>query len=217
MKKLSAYIARFAMLCFAFLLTISGTQAVDIAYANDDRLITIEEYEAAMNAEGAKYGIKCDVLAYDPSIQLTQGMLENALRNLKFSAENFKITDIAPSRTMASTRSMPVRSTFYKEFRASCPPFGWADIRVEADVTVDVQNSYVIQVHNTSAYQYGPFMNFDSWETTKIDTKLNVPRAGWTRATVSGRARFSYADPVTGITTGMTYGVSNAEVYIQCW
>lgn len=207
MKK---FIHFFVAMMFTFTCFSATTAFASTAETSEDAFITIEEYETALKKEAEKYNIECDVLSYDPSVKLTSKMLQDALHDLRFSAQNFEI------RTSASNRVMPVKGTYYNEFVASCPPYGWATIRTEINATVDAQSSAVIEVTGKKAYQYGAFVNFDSWETDSITAATNNPKTGMVTATVKGLARFSYADPATSITTGITYGV-NQDVEISCW
>ncbi len=212
MRRISIFLINLIVCCGLLIPSVFA----DNMSTTDVNIITIEEYETALKAEGKKYGIMCEVLNYNPSMQITTTMLKNALNDLRSSAKSFQVTSSNISPVYNPNRVVPIRDTFSNNFQVSCPPYGYAYIKVEIDATVDQQNSSVITVHSANAYQSGAFVNFDSWETKNISIMTNNPNVGMVTAKVKGNARFSYADPVTGVTTGMTYPVEQS-VIIQCW
>lgn len=205
-------------ICISFCFPVYAAEPIK------EDLISISEYEAVIKAEGAKYDVECNVLSYDSDIQITKEMLDYAVNNVRTyamsiedSTEKVEIestTQIDDKSGDINPLSMPVTKNVYGLFTVE-NAYGSADMRVNANVTVNVQNSNVISVNSTNAYQSGLFINFVSWETTSISSLRNNPSNGWIRLTVNGRATFAYADPWTGITTGYTSNVSKA-VTINC-
>ena len=186
--------------------------------------ISIEEYEKAVQEECAKYDIECKVLDYDPTIVITQEMVDDAILNARIYAESIEVQssgdfvvdtfkDVSVDEG-ASVYAMPVTQNVYGSMYIS-NVYGYANFTVKANVTVNVQNSAVMSVNSTEVYQEGSFMNYQGWETTSISSKLNSPSTGYITVNVTGRATFSYADPVTGITTGYT-STESKSVKINC-
>lgn len=208
MKKVFAVVL--ACLCMCSSLTVFA------ADYGESEFISIEEYKSAIKEAGEKYGVDCEVLDYNPDIQLTKEMLEKAINDIRLSAESFEVQQVTLNVEDGniSTRSMPVTKDVYGTFKIK-DFYGEATIRVDANVTVNAQNGNVMSVNSTNAYQTGFFINFTSWQTTSISKRLNSPSNGWITLTVSGRATFSYADPWTGITTGYTHNTAT-PVRIEC-
>lgn len=200
-------------------IVLTAALALNFTALAAPRTISIEEYEARLKAEAQKYDIEYTVLNYDPEVELTESDLERAIEHLKDFNDSIKIT---PVKTMivtkqgpTSTLSMPIEKTVYGAFGVSCT-YGQASMTLEADVTVDAQNSRVISVDRTEVYQEGMLFNFQDWVTTSITTKLNQPYVGWIRGSVSGRLTCSYADPITGVQTGQTKKITVPSIPINC-
>ena len=64
--------------------------------ASSTSIITIFEYEKALQEAGKPYGIEVEVLDYNPNIKLTQEMLNNAVRELQEAGSTITITDLTP-------------------------------------------------------------------------------------------------------------------------
>ena len=211
MKKVLSVILVFS-LCFSF---------SSLAFA--EQFVSIEEYEAAIQAEGEKYGVSCEVLDYDPQVNITTEMLENALDEIRTYAQSLKVEcdskaivaeSLSSQVKNAQPKLMPIDADVYTIFIVSSS-YGSADMRAEANVTVDGQNDYVISVNSTNVRQSGAFVNFVSWDTIDITTTKNSPSTGWIEMDITGAITFSYADPFTGITTGVTNDVTKV-VTIDC-
>lgn len=208
------------LLCAFFAFTLAA-QAIAI---DSDCLITIDEYSAAIQAEGAKYGVECVVVDYDPSIQITQEMLDSALENLRNCITGFSVTVVDAESipeidsNSITPFSMPIRDIFKgpEGFRIECP-YGYAFVRGVVDATVNAQNGDVMEVHDVDVEQYGGYTNFHSWTVDDISYTENRPRSGFVEITFSGMARFSYADPITGVETGVSFDVIDEEVHVECW
>lgn len=178
------------------------------AFAAGGETITIEEYETALKEEYEKYGVEVEILDYDENIELTREMLNTALNGVTAFVNSIEISDAGTHVEIGiSPFSMPVTKTVYRYWTYAYI-YGSADMRTQVTGTVDAQNSHMILVSSHSTYQCGAFVNFSSWTTTSETVSLNVPSEGYVRVNVNGRITFSYADPLTGITTGYTYGVS---------
>ena len=64
---------------------------------------------------------------------------------------------------------MPVSVRLHQDFTiARIEGAGTADMRLEADITYDAQYSTVLSVDSADVYQFGYFVNFDSWLLTDI-------------------------------------------------
>lgn len=187
-------------------------------------VVSIEEYEAAIKAEGAKYDIDCNVLSYNPDTKITAEMLDYAVNNVRAYAKSIEkdtqqapgeiTTPVNPVTDSIGIRSMPISKDVSGYFTVN-NAYGSASMQADANVTVDARNSTVISVNSTDIYQNGAFVNFDSWETKSVSSKRNSPLTGWITLTVKGRATFSYSDPVTSIKTGYTQNVTK-KVKINC-
>ncbi len=185
-------------------------------FATEDKnVVSIEEYEQAVQAEAVKYGIEYEVLNYDPDKVLTKDTIEKGVNDVRIYAESFQVMQKDTEATSAKAmRVMPLDKDVSKRFLIASA-FGTAEMMLDANVTVDAQNAYVMRVNSVEAYQSGLFSGFKSWTTTSISSRLNSPSQGWVSFTVNGRATFSYADPITGIENGYTSNISE-PVEIKC-
>ena len=185
--------------------------------ASSTSIITISEYEKALQEAGKPYGIEVEVLDYNPNIKLTQEMLNNAVRELQEAGSTITITDLTPASNPATTpiRAMLKRGTYETNFKVSSL-YGYAYITVWADVTCDFQISNVAQVHSIRVYQQGGYVNFNSWETLDTSYQRNYPSNGNLDVGVTGLARFEYPDSISGATVGITIKIDGKHVTIKC-
>ncbi len=199
-------------------------------YASDDILedsiISIEEYEDAVQAACAEYDIDCYVIDYDPNVQITQEMLEHAITSARQYAESVQSqqddvidlghtyfesvpdNDASPFGVMPST--LDYFGTFFIE-----NAYGNAYMRIDANITTNLASNSIMYVNSTDVYQLGGFVNFVNWTTTSVSYTKEYPYACWVTFYIEGRATFAYADPWTGITTGYTSNESK-RVMIDC-
>ena len=56
-------------------------------------IISIEEYEAAIQREAAQYGIRCYVIRYDPAVQITREQLAFTLEEMRM-AGGFTVQEV---------------------------------------------------------------------------------------------------------------------------
>lgn len=186
----------------------------------EEQYVTIEEYEAAICEEAERYDIVCNIIDYDPEIKITKEMLQKGIDNVREYAKSVHTTnECYVSKEIDVVDSinpylMPVTRNVYGYFQIK-NVYGNARMCVEANVTIDLQANNVMYVNSIESYQLGAFVNFTSWSESSITYKMNSPSAGSINVVVKGRATFSYADPVTGITTGYTSSVSEV-VTIDC-
>lgn len=200
-----------AMLLNVAMLPVSASAAeVNANEPNAVQYITIEEYEHALQEEGAKYGIACNVISYDPSVQLTTGMLENALENVRKYAESPKVShaeviyvERQKDDTLMPSSLMPVTEDFYQTFTVG-NIWGTAEMKLRANITYNVQDYSVMNVNSAVAYQSGAYTNFVSWETTSITYRERYPDSRTVTFNVKGLSSFSFTDPNSFITTGYT-------------
>lgn len=185
--------------------------------ASSTSIITISEYEKALQEAGKPYGIEVEVLDYNPNIKLTQEMLNNAVRELQEAGSTITITDLTPASKPATTpiRAMLKRDTYETNFKVSSL-YGYAYITVWADVTCDFQISNVAQVHSIRVYQQGGYVNFNSWETLDTSYQRNYPSNGNLDVGVTGLARFEHPDSISGATVGITIKIDGKHVTIKC-
>ena len=164
--------------------------------ASSTSIITISEYEKALQEAGKPYGIEVEVLDYNPNIKLTQEMLNNAVRELQEAGSTITITDLTPASNPATTpiRAMLKRGTYETNFKVSSL-YGYAYITVWADVTCDFQISNVAQVHSIRVY---------------------YPSNGNLDVGVTGLARFEHPDSISGATVGITIKIDGKHVTIKC-
>lgn len=185
--------------------------------ASSTSIITIFEYEKALQEAGKPYGIEVEVLDYNPNIKLTQEMLNNAVRELQEAGSTITITDLTPASNPATTpiRAMLKRGAYETNFKVSSL-YGYAYITVWADVTCDFQISNVAQVHSIRVYQQGGYVNFNSWETLDTSYQRNYPSNGNLDVGVTGLARFEHPDSISGATVGITIKIDGKHVTIKC-
>ena len=199
-----------------------NANAVNVALTENNKasstsIITISEYEKALQEAGKPYGIEVEVLDYNPNIKLTQEMLNNAVRELQEAGSTITITDLTPASNPATTpiRAMLKRGTYETNFKVSSL-YGYAYITVWADVTCDFQISNVAQVHSIRVYQQGGYVNFNSWETLDTSYQRNYPSNGNLDVGVTGLARFEHPDSISGATVGITIKIDGKHVTIKC-
>lgn len=186
----------------------------------DTSYVSIQEYENSLKAAYAQYGIEFSVLDSNGNVTVPRTILNTDLAKVEKVAKSFKITDIKVVQDNTAANSIMPLSMFYNKtvykdwtiFNA----YGSATMRSEANVTIDGSNSNIAAVNSKSTYQLGTFVNFDSWTTTNMTVTKNSPSTGSIKMVVSGRATFSYADPLTGIKTGYTATVSGKTLTVNC-
>lgn len=178
---------------------------------------TIGDYQNIVQKEADKYDIKINVIKYDASKEITSETIQRGIEEVKDYANSLKIVDVEDQRndnSDLSAYSMIVSRTRTGSFYIE-NIYGSAYMKVALGVSIDLQNSAVVSVNSKSAYQSGAFVNFVSWQTTGITTTINSPSVGYVAATIQGRGTFSYADPVTGVTTGYTSSFTK-RVNVNC-
>lgn len=190
--------------------------------ANDncDEVLSVGEYISALKEEASMYGIDCSLLDYNPDVILTKAMLREEINYMKTFATNLTIESLPTDTTSSNIDEatpfvMPVTRNVHEDIRVESDGIGRADIRVDANVTVDMQSGNVMNVNSLSTYQYGYSINFDQWVPTSVTKRLNTPKVGYIQVSVKGRATFSHTNPTTGIKIGYTAEVSKV-VNIEC-
>ena len=205
---------------FVSLITMVVMAFSSVAFAAED-VVTIEEYERALAAEYAKYGVEFKVLDYDDDITLTRDTLNNQLAKVEQVANSFKIIEVTDdiNSSLATQNISPLAMYYdkdvYKDWTVS-NAYGSATMRSEANVTMNGSNNEVISINSYETYQHGTFVNFDDWQTTSMTVKKNSTK-GYIDMTIKGRVTFSYADPYTGIKTGYTSNVSKTLTAVKCF
>ena len=67
-------------------------------------IISIEEYEAAIQREAAQYGIRCYVIRYDPAVQITREQLAFTLEEMRM-AGGFTVQEARPGQSWVTIRA----------------------------------------------------------------------------------------------------------------
>lgn len=188
------------------------------AFASESDTITIEEYERAINEEGLKNGVRCEVLSYDENKEITHDMLIRGLESIRAFAESRSVVFSSENNALIYnpiTPLSPVPSTMTRDttFRISCL-YGAAIIRVQAEAIVDINSGAIMSVNSITAEPYYSYINLKSWTLKSITYQKNCPSTGSLKVHVVGVANFSYADPITGIDTGYIWDVDQ-YVYIN--
>ena len=109
---------------------------------------------------------------------------------------------------------MPIENDVTASFQVTNGA-GTARMRVDANVTLNAQNSNVISVNSVNVYQNGYSLNFVSWETTRVKTFLNNPQNGWISLEIHGHVTFSAGTPLPFINIGDSTNVIKT-VQIAC-
>lgn len=209
-------------LLLALFVFLSLSVTVSAATLPDDSSISIDEYERMIQAEGKKYGIDAFVISYNSQKQITPEVVASGLDSVRKYAESRSAEavilpknppsdiggSVSPFGIMPSTKD-------YAVYFSIANVYGRASMLLETNVTTNLANGTIMYVNSVSASQSGYFVNFVSWETTSIPYVKDSPSNGFVTFTVNGRATFSYADPVTGITTGYTSNES-CSVQVDC-
>lgn len=114
----------------------------------------------------------------------------------------------------SAPRAMPIENDVTASFQVTNGA-GTARMRVDANVTLNAQNSNVISVNSVNVYQNGYSLNFVSWETTRVKTFLNNPQNGWISLEIHGHVTFSAGTPLPFINIGDSTNVIKT-VQIAC-
>lgn len=203
MKK---FIAVMLLACLSMSISLTAVAANSdgaVTKTSDgNEIVSIEEYVAAVQEEAAKYGIRCYLIDYDPDFKITREMLEAEVERIR-KAGGFVVQEIGPGQqevtvseardiiSYSIARAMPVTKNVYNTFRVASPLYGSATIRVDANVTVNVQNGDVMSVNSVSARPTGVYVGLKSWKTSSITKSLNKPYHGYISLNVKGEAVFA--------------------------
>lgn len=204
------------LLCVCVFSSLTAFAAKD--YYSD--IISASEYETLLKEAASQYGIECSLLDYNSDVIFTRAMLEEEINYMKNFAENLTIEILTPDNVNANSdtvnpSAMVITKNVYTDIRVESDSIGCADIRVDANVSVNIQNGNVMSVNSLSTYQIGYCINFDQWVPTSVTKRLNTPQNGYIQVSVKGRASFSHTHPVTGIKIGYTENVSKV-VNMRC-
>ncbi len=202
----------------AFVLTAAMTMSVGMpAFAMDsnfEKNITIEEYEAALNAEAQKYGCSYEITEYNSGVIITSAMLEKGIEKVKYLAENTTV-EVAESWVEEnSARVIPVEKTVKGGMDISYPT-GATYIEITSEVTVDEQNGAVISVNSTEIEPEYMSVNLDSWQTKSYSYSINSPQIGWISYHVIGKLGYTLAGDLIG--TAVFYKDVDKVVNIDCF
>lgn len=195
--KKEIYMKKGLIRIFTLILTVSmGIQPV---FAEDDSILTIDDYNSALQEVANEYDVNVSVNDYSAIGEITQEKIDEAKESVKVFAESFEI--IESNEPVALTTNGPRRASKANRTRSgyfdvNCA-YGSATIKVTMTATIGLENYLITNVYNKKAYQDGVAINFSSWTTSSISTTLNYARSGNVLAKVSGRAVFVFS--------GLTY------------
>ncbi|MDX8420686.1 hypothetical protein MOZ60_11420 [Stecheria sp. CLA-KB-P133] len=179
------------------------------ALAEEKSNLNIHDYTAAVQNEANKYGITVEILDYDREKPITEETINYGIDSVRKYAESLSIKQIdtvnnaSTNEVVIMRRAMPVTRTKYANISAS-NIYGSANLCVEANFVIDINMGRIMQLNRISAYQYGAFINFDSWSTTSVTSNINSPSDGKISGKVNGYLTTSYTEPRSGIKTGYT-------------
>ena len=184
-----------------------------------DDLISIDEYETAIQTEGKKYGMEFYFTEHDSNVKVKREHLNQALNDIRTYGETKETNTLSINKSDSvfnniSPYNMPVTKNVSKAFLIK-NMYGRVNMRADANVTVNVQNGDVISVNSTDAYPNGSYSGFVDWNLKNITSQCNVPRKGWIRLTIYGTAQFEYTDPYTNYPTGY-YSNEAISLDIEC-
>lgn len=213
-KRYISFIMFFLILCNCSILAFASSNTAD-------ENISIQEYEAAIQNECKKYDIECEILNYNPKIEITKKDLAAELDRIRKFGEHKKertFIDNASSNyefpTTISPRIMPQNKNVSGTFRIDCV-YGWVNMKLTANITINVQAGNIMYINSYDVYPSGTYVNFDSYTLKSVTYTKDHPSLGWITFTINGTARFSYTDPYLQITTG--YNVDSTEtVKVDC-
>ena len=199
MKKINSIVLGAAVSLFL------GTSFVTPIQANDN-LYSIFDYCLAVQDEAEKYGIEVTIFDYDTSKPITEQTIEYGVESVQKFANSIQIKEVNTSLESSEDKSasraiIPERRTRSKSHIITCA-FGAVNITVQATADVDVNALRIMYVYSTNAYPNGYNINFSSWSTESISQNDNSPSDGYLSGRVIGLCSFTYADPITGISTG---------------
>lgn len=178
----------------------------------DNDTIPVDEFVEIVKAEAALHGLECEVLSYDPTVSLTKKDLEQVLADLNSNALSGAVAvagangvqahGVSPESESVSPLSMYETKNVYEYFSLS-NECGLAGFQISANVTIDLQNNYVVSINSVNVKQSGASVNFVSWTTNSITKKTNSPSSGYITLTVTGTLTTEYT------ALGMTFGFSS--------
>lgn len=175
------------------------------AFAAESGTLTIEEHERAINDEGLKHSVQCEVLSYDENNEIAHDMLIRGQESIRAFAESQTVVfssenNALPYNPNPITPLSPVPSTMTRDttFHISCL-YGAAIIRVQAEAIVDINSGAIMSVNSITAGPYYNYINLNSWTLNSITYQKNCPSTGSLKVHVVGTADFSCTDPITGL------------------
>ncbi len=187
------------------------------ANAEENEVITFEEYYNTVKGAYAQYGIEYDVISRDESVILTREMLNVKLANIAEGAATLKDStevDANISTDTIENVESSVRPAAYmpiqQEYRYCKTIVGYAgllpcvaDIYLIVEITANVDNGDLLSIDDYRSVQLGGATNFDSWTVEEMTVTPNFYNETF-YAEAIGYFRGSYADPLTGINESYT-------------
>lgn len=215
-KKTTTAILLFSMLFVIMAMKIPASAAFDEAKGRD-RVISIEEYVSALQEAYAEYGVKVELLDYDPTVTITYGMLCDELATVEYKATTIEIRELSSDVVYKqdqheenSLHAMPITATASTTWNIT-KPGGSAYMKTTVTAKVDPINNAVVSVTSYSTKQSGAFVNFLSWTTSSHTGRRNSPSTGRIAVTIEGDCRFAQAIPGSGTIIGYTYEISQTR------
>lgn len=173
--------------------------------AEDESVLTIEDYNNALQIAAEEYGINAWIYDSDQIGEITQEKIDEAVNNVKLFAESIEIVESdGPEvlNTNGPRRASKANRTRVGYFDIVCI-LGMATIKVVVNATINLETYLISSVNSRSAYQEGVSIGFSSWTTNRISTTMNYRMSGNLLAEVTGYAVFGlngvgYSSNMTG-------------------
>ncbi len=204
----------------AIAITICMLNPLTVCASSEDNqnMISIQEYIDIVNRECEKAGISIQVESEEEMVStdaLTRVLYAiNAVANTQVEVNEYHAH--FAQETIGNNRGvtgMPIAGSGVTNLRVT-NLLGWADIAVEAYVTIDAQNAHILSINSTSTH-ISAGQNISGWNGNILGQSMNSPADGYVTLNVVGYATFTYTDPVFEITNTLTTNV-NSNVAVDC-
>lgn len=231
MKKLVSLALVFALSASFCMPTLAAEQIKDPESIGTEKnsVISFKDYYKAIKAEYAKYHIKYECTSYDKNFVFTKKLLDQTLEDieknvsgLNYDATSHAFIDNVKSPQTTDEKSVNIESiikpdvasenlNYPTDWTVKSPSnMGSANIRITINADVDIERGRFISMNSCTSRQYGPALNFKSWQQTGSDVKINSDRT-WISGYVYGTLVIEYTEPNTGMKVTYT---SDHGVYL---
>lgn len=178
------------------------------ASANEDIVITLEEYCLEIETIFAKYNIRCGLVDYDNEVVITKGILKDSIENIESllkpldydaskQAFTYEVTLLTEDLRGIATRTMPVKH-YYSGSKTITAGLGIANIGYYVEATENAQNGQWMSID-----KYSTSMNWGVMATNWTQTSA-YPFIPSSRQVIYvdfyGDLTVQWTDPIVGIT-----------------